>query len=150
LVIFKPAKIIKFYTKQTERIWPEEKLDLIREKAKQLSLFQTADEVIKEFEVVTKLPYEFRYVFTDDEGIESDLMIEDWEIGALYFKCLRNAEGDENLAIDKVKQKYWDEFLKKDVFLFLGTRLRDQIRSPNPFSIVGVFYPPIDKQGLLF
>jgi len=150
LVIFKPEKIIKFYAKPTERIWPEEKLDLIKEKAKQLSLFQTADEVIKEFEVVTKLPYEFRYVFTDDEGIESDLMIEDWEIGALYFNCLQNAEGDENLAIEKVKQKYWDEFLKRDVFLFLGTRLRDQIRSPNPFSIVGVFYPPIDKQGRLF
>jgi len=150
LVIFKPAKIIKFYSKPTERIWPEEKLDLIREKAKQLSLFQTADEIIKEFEVVTKLPYEFRYVFIDDEGIESDLMIEDWEIGALYFNCLQNAEGDENVALEKVKQKYWDEFLKKDVFLFLGTRLRDQIRSPNPFSIVGVFYPPIDKQGSLF
>jgi hypothetical protein len=150
LVIFKPAKIIKFYTKPIERNWPDGKLDIIKEKAKQLSLFQTADELIKEFDVVTKLPYEFRYVFTDDEGIESDLMIEDWEIGALYFNCLQNAEGDEVIALEKVKQKYWDEFLKKDVFFFLGTRLRDQIRSPNPFSIVGVFYPPIDKQGRLF
>jgi hypothetical protein len=150
LAIFKPTKIIKFYTKPTERNWPGEKLDIIREKAKQLSLFQTADEVIKEFEVITKLPYEFRYVFTDDEGIESDLMIEDWEVGALYFKCLQNAEGDEGIALEKVKQKYWNEFLKRDIFFFLGTRLRDQARSPNPFSIVGVFYPPLDKQGKLF
>jgi len=150
LLIFKPAKIVKFYIKPTERNWPKEKLDLIREKAKQLSLFQTADEVLKEFEVVAKLPYEFRYVFTDDEGIESDLMIEDWEIGALYLKCLRIAGGDEAIALEKVKQKYWDEILKRDIFFFLGTRLRDQIRSPNPFSIVGVFYPPIDKQGRLF
>ena len=106
--------------------------------------------MIKEFEVVAKLPYEFRYIFTDDEGIESDLMIEDWEIGALYFNCLEDAEGDEDIAIKKVKQKYWNEFMKRDLFFLLGTRLRDQHRSPNPFSIVGVFYPPIDKQGRLF
>jgi len=150
LLIFKPAKIIKFYAKPTERNWPDGKLDTIKRKAKQLSLFQTADEVIKEFEVVTKLPYEFRYVFADDEGVESDLMVEDWEIGALYFNCLKNAEGNEDIALEKVKQKYWDDFSKKDVFLFLGTRLRDQVRSPNPFGIVGVFYPPIEKQGNLF
>jgi hypothetical protein len=150
LLIFKPAKIVKFYTVPTERDWPKEKLDLIKEKASQLSLFQTTDEVIKEFNVVAKLPYEFRYVFIDDDGIESDLMIEDWEVGALYFNCLQNAEGDESIALEKVKQKYWDEFMKKDVFFFLGTRLRDQRRSPNPFSIVGVFYPPVDRQGRLF
>jgi len=150
LLTFKPAKIIEFYTQPTERDWPKEKLDIIKENAKQLSLFQTPDEVIKEFEVVMKLPYEFRYVFTDDEGVESDLMIEDWEIGALYCNCLQSAEGNEIVALEKVKQKYWDEFLKKDVFFFLGTRLRDQHRSPNPFSIVGVFYPPVDKQGRLF
>jgi hypothetical protein len=150
LLIFKPTQIVKFYTKPTEREWPKDKLELIKEKAKQLSFFQTQEELIKEFNVVDKLPYEFRYVFTDDEGIESDLMIEDWEIGALYLNCLRNAEGDEGIALEKVKQKYWDEFLKKDIYFFLGTRLRDQVRSPNPFSIVGVFYPPIDQQGELF
>ena len=151
LLTFKPAKIVKFYATPTEREWSKDKLELIKEKAKQLSLFQTTEEVIKEFEVVAKLPYEFRYVFTDDAGIESDLMIEDWEVGALYFNCLKNAEGNEAIALEKVKEKYWDEFInKKDVFFFLGTRLRDQRRSPNPFSIVGVFYPPIDKQGKLF
>jgi hypothetical protein len=150
LLIFKPSQIVKFYAKPTEREWPKDKLELIKEKAKQLSFFQTQEELIKEFNVVDKLPYEFRYIFTDDEGIESDLMIEDWEIGALYLNCLKNAEGDEGIALEKVKQKYWDEFLKKDVYFFLGTRLRDQVRSPNPFSIVGVFYPPVDQQGKLF
>ena len=150
LLTFKPSKIIRFYIQSTERDWPKEKIELIKEKAKQISLFQSADEVIKEFEVVSKLPYEFRYVFADDAGIESDLMIEDWEIGALFFNCLKDAEGNESIALEKVKQKYWDEFLKKDIYFFLGTRLRDQARSPNPFSIVGVFYPPVDNQGRLF
>jgi hypothetical protein len=92
LLIFKPARIVKFYTKPTEREWPEDKVKLIKEKAKQLSFFQTQEELIEEFNVVDKLPYEFRYIFTDDKGIESDLMIEDWEIGALYLNCLKNAE----------------------------------------------------------
>ena len=150
LLTFKPAKITRFYTKTTEREWPKDKLELIKEKAKQLSLFQTQEELLEEFKVVDKLPYEFRYVFTDDEGIESDLMIEDWEAGALYLNCLKNANGDESKALENVQKKYWDEFIKKDIYFFLGTRLRDQIRSPNPFSIVGVFYPPLDRQGVLF
>ena len=150
LLTFKPSQIVDFYVKPTERDWPKDKLELIRDKARQLSLFQTQEEIIEEFIVVDKLPYEFRYIFTDDEGTKSDLLIEDWEIGALYLNCLKTANGDEKTAIEKVKQKYWDEFLKKDIFFFLGTRLRDQIRSPNPFSIVGVFYPPVDRQGKLF
>ena len=151
LLIFKPAQIIKFYAKPTEREWPQNKLDLIKEKAKQFSLFQTQEELLEEFKVVDKLPYEFRYIFTDDEGVESDLMIEDWEIGTLYLNCLKNANGDEEVAIEKVSQKYWDEFVKKrDIHFFLGTRLRDQLRSPNPFSIVGVIPFPVDKQNELF
>ena len=150
LLTFKPTQIVKFYTKLTEREWPNDKLRLIKEKAKQLSLFQTQEELVEEFKVVEKLPYEFRYVFIDNEGIESDLMIEDWEIGALYLNCLKNANGDEGKALEKVREKYWNDFVKKDIYLFLGTRLRDQSRSPNPFSIVGVFYPPVDRQGRLF
>jgi hypothetical protein len=148
LLTFKPNNIVKFYTKPVERDWPKEKLDLIKEKAKQLSLFQTEEDIIKEFSVVQKLPYEFRYVFVDDEGIESDLMIEDWEVGALYLNCLKDV--DENKALEKVRQQYWDNFMKKDIYFFLGTRYRDQARSPNPFSIVRIFYPPVDKQGKLF
>jgi hypothetical protein len=150
LLVFKPENIVKFYTRPADKDWPKKKLDLIKENAKQLSLFQTPEELIKEFEVVKKLPYEFRYIFTDDEGVESDLMVEDWEVGALYLNCLQNADGDEGVALEKVKQRYWDDFLKKDLYFFLGTRLRDQSRSPNPFSIVGVFYPPVNRQQQLF
>jgi len=118
--------------------------------AKQLSLFQTPDDVIEEFKVVQKLPYTFKYKFEDNEGRESNLMIENWEIGALYLKCLRYADGDETKALRKVRERYWDDFLKKDLYFFLGTRKSDHHLALNPFSIVGVFYPPIDQQGKLF
>jgi hypothetical protein len=150
LAIFKPAKILDFCPEPTERDWPKDKLERIQEKAKQLSLFQTPDEVVEEFKVVQKLPYVFRYKFLDDQGRKSNLMIEDWEVGTLYLKCLRNANGDESKALEKVREKYFDDFMRKDLFFFLGTRKSDHHRAPNPFSIVGVFYPPVNRQGNLF
>ena len=44
--------------------------------------------------LIPKLPYKFYYRFKDDSGKSSRLMIEDWEIGQLYWNCLRAAEGD--------------------------------------------------------
>lgn len=150
LAIFKPTKIIDFYIEPSERDWPKDKLERIQEKAKQLSLFQTPEEVIKEFSVVQKLPYTFKYKFQDNNGKESNLMIEDWEIGTLYLNCLRNANGDEDKALRNVRKKYWDDFITKDIYFFLGTRKGDHHIAHNPFSIVGVFYPPIEQPRLLF
>ena len=73
-------------------------------------------------------------------------MIEDWEIGALYWNCLADAEGDEIAANDKVREKYETEFFKKDIYFFVGTSLANHIRAPNPFMIIGVFYPPQTPQ----
>ena len=30
-------------------------------------------------------------------------MIEDWELGALFWRCLERAKGDEQVACQKVK-----------------------------------------------
>ncbi|MGH2624092.1 MAG: hypothetical protein ACRDE7_10530, partial [Sphingobacterium sp.] len=97
---------------------------------------------------IPKLPYKFYYKFLDDEGVESRLMIEDWEIGALYWKCLREAEGNEKEALQKVRLKYEEEFIKtKDIYLFLGTTKEWHTRrARNPFVIIGVFYPKKDAQ----
>lgn len=97
---------------------------------------------------VKKLPFKFFYRFTDETGKSSRLMIEDWEIGALYWKCLKKADGNESLAIQKVKEKYFDTFThKNDIYLFLGTTLQyHRRRMNNPFVIIGVFYPPKDPQ----
>ena len=76
-------------------------------------------------------------------------MIEDWEIGALYWNCFKRAKNEE-IAVQKVKQKYFDEFKTKDLFLFLGTTKRFHNVAPNPFIIIGVFYPPVTEQKALF
>ena len=52
------------------------------------------------------------------------MMIEDWEIGELFWHCLKDAHGDEKKAIAKVKHKYFDTFTQKnDIYLFLGNYL---------------------------
>jgi len=70
-------------------------------------------------------------------------MIEDWEIGQLYFNCLK-VHKNEQIALEKVREKYWDQFISRDLYFFLGTTKEWHTRrSKNPFVIIGVFYPPV-------
>lgn len=143
LAIFKPANILKLEWEETEREWKDEWKDL----RKQGDLF--AQDKNPEI-LIPKLPYKFSYVFTDETGKQRKLMIEDWEIGSLYWKCLKAADGNETVALQKVKQKYEIEFKTKDLFLFLGTTKEWHMRrSKNPFVIIGVFYPKREQQTSL-
>ena len=79
-------------------------------------------------------------------------MIEDWEIGQLYWNCLKAAKGNKSEALLKVRQRYEEEFVnKKDIYFFLGTTKQWHTRrSKNPFVIIGVFYPKKESQLRLF
>lgn len=145
LATFKPAKVLGVEFKEDDREWKDEWKEL----RKQGDLFET----VKSIEtLIPKLPYKFFYRFLDDEGNESTLMIEDWEIGALYWNCLRNANDNENIALRKVKEQYEDNFIQnKDLYFFLGTTKEwHRRRAFNPFVITGVFYPKIELQYRLF
>lgn len=142
LAIFKPNKILDFKIEPTEREWDAETLAYFEQESRQLNLFLSPEKIKEQFKVVKKVPYKFSYRLEDITGKESTMMISDWEIGALYFKCLRDANGDEEVALSKVREKYYDEFLKKDLHLFLGTTKEYHNVAPNPFIIIGVFYPP--------
>ncbi len=145
LATFKPTKVLGVECKEDDREWRDEWKEL----RKQGDLFET----VKPIEtLIPKLPFKFFYRFLDDEGNESKLMIEDWEIGALYWNCLKNADGNENTALRKVKVQYEDNFIQhKDLYFFLGTTKRwHSRRMHNPFVIIGVFYPKIELQERLF
>ncbi len=150
IAIFKPTEILELKIEKTEREWNSDSLELLKEKAGQLSLFQTEEELKREFLIVDKLPYKFSYRFRDCHGTESTLMIEDWEIGMLYWNCLKQTGGNEPEALKQVKKKYMDEFSSKDLFFFLGTTRQFHGWAKNPFVIIGVFYPPVDNQMALF
>lgn len=144
LATFKPTEITGFEIEEDEREWKDEWKEL----RKQGDLFATE----KNPEIlIPKLPYKFFYRFTDDSGKSSRLMIEDWEIGALYWNCLRTAEGNEKIALEKVREQYESNFIKnKDIYLFLGTTKEWHMRrAKNPFVIIGVFYPKKKTQTQL-
>lgn len=142
LATFKPAKIIDFIIEDDERDWKPGWIAQL----KQIDMFTTRRD--KSRRPFRKVPYKFKYHFIDDIGKKSKLMIEDWEIGALYWNCLKSAEGDEEVAKRKVKEKYFDTFVNnRDLYLFLGTTLKaHQRRWSNPFVIAGVFYPKKSSQ----
>ncbi len=148
LAVFKPSKIIDFSIEEAEREWDKSKIAKLEAERKQFNLFQQPE---NPFEVVRKLPYKFSYVFEDNQGKKSKLMIEDWEIGQLYWNCLSQHEGNETKAVDLVKKKYFDDFAKtKDLHLFLGTSQLHHYVSYNPFMIIGTFHPKIEVQKTLF
>lgn len=142
------ANIMDFTIKPCEREWNARKLAVVKALQNQLDLFEKQEV----FETVKKVPYEFSYVFSTDDGVKRTLMIEDWELGMLYFHSLKSANGDESIACQKVKKKYYCEMaLRRDLYLFLGTTKRWHKVSPNPFIVIGTFYPPkSDGQLSLF
>jgi hypothetical protein len=150
LATFKPTKILDFIIEEADREWNAEKLKTLQAKSQQLSLFQTQEEVKREFKLVDKLPYKFSYKFEDINGKQSTLMIEDWEIGSLYWNCLKHCTGDEQQAIQQVKEKYLGFAENCDILLFLGTTKKYHGWASNPFVIIGVFYPKIERQSGLF
>jgi hypothetical protein len=148
LTVFRPTRVKDFIWEPEDREWSPAKLEEIRNQAKQGEMF--AEEAWREtFKVIDKLPYSFSYRFEDDAGKASEMQVLDWEAGALFRKCLRGCHGDEQAALAKVRQKYFDEFTKKDLHFFLGTTQEFHFRAPNPWVIVGIFPIPTENQGTL-
>ena len=148
LAVFKPKEIIDFTIKLCDREWNKKKLNGIKARASQLDLFGEKSDNL--FEVVRKLPYKFKYKFKDINGKESHIMVEDWELGQLFWNCLSRSGGDESVACEKVRQKYLGEFRKKDLYFYMGTTRRWDRVGRNPFLIIGVFYPPKTSALSLF
>ena len=110
----------------------------------QMNIFENKRDMTDSFLFAEKIPYKFSYEFVTEDGIKRTLMIEDWEIGALYRNCIRKDKSEEN-AVQKVIQKY-EDMAKKDIYLFLGTSYEWHKRAPDPYLIIGVFALPKNRQ----
>lgn len=151
LATFQPAEILDLtIEEEPEKNWKQKWLD----QSKQPSMFDLdSNGIIRQQRLVKKLPYRFKYKFLcTGEDRPRELTIQDWEIGALFWNCLKRAEGDEEIAKEQVRQKYLEDFTSdKDIYLFLGTNfIHHRKNAPNPFIIVGVFYPPKTAQLTMF
>ncbi len=144
LATFRPTKIRDFVWESADRDWDPEKVAAMRDRSRQGELF-SEESWRQTFELIPKLPYDFSYRFEDADGRVSELQVIDWECGQLYWKCLFR-HGDEKIACEKVREKFLDYFQKRDLHFFLGTMQQFHGYSPNPWIIVGVFYPPYQEQ----
>lgn len=149
LATFKPNKVLDVTVEEEpDRNWDLGKLRALEEKSKQIDMFSGSTDC---FKVVRKLPYKFRYVFTDESNKERRLLITDWELGALFWNSMRKHQC-ETKAITDVRNKYLkDLVLDRNVHFFVGTTLEwDKKNAPNPFTIIGVYSPPYIPQNSLF
>ena len=142
LATLKPSHIVDFVIEEDEREWKQE----WQEQLKQFNMFELPTQRGHR-KLVRKLPYKFSYRFlSEGDKKPRKMMIEDWEVGALFWNCLYRTDGDEQAALELVKQKYLGEFPKKDLYFFVGTTKKFHNVAPNPFVIIGVFYPPKTPQ----
>lgn len=154
LALFQPTEIIDFVCEAEDKNWNPEYLRKLENDKQQLNLLKDTSTVEEDFKVVNKLPYKFSYRFRDIDGKDSKRMIEDWEIGALYWNCLRASDGNEEMACKKVRDKYWDDYIKSgkyDIMLILGTTEEAHRRKwSEQFIIIGVVPLPVNLQSALF
>ena len=73
------------------------------------------------------------------------MMIEDWEVGALFWRLVDQGDPSE-VAAEKVKRKFLDELCgaDKDPHFFVGTILNH----PKSWVVIGVFYPKLEPPSL--
>lgn len=149
LAVFKPKNVTNFISEEEEPTWSQERLLKMRALYNQLDLFE--DNTWRQtFKLIPKLTYSFSYRFKDAAGRSSELQVLDWEIGALYWNCLKSTGGNAQRALAKVRSKYFDVFLETDLHFFLGTTQQFHQFAPNPWVIIGVFPIPYDPQESLF
>lgn len=133
LGVFQPRKVNDLIVTPDNEDWkPEFKAAL-----QQARLFETRTVTL---EPPRKVPFKFQYVFDcDDERCKGHrMMIEDWEVGALFWKLVdKGASHDE--AAGKIRDKFLGELCgtDKDTHFFVGT----VARHPKSWIVLGVFYP---------
>ncbi len=148
LAVFRPNKINDLVWEEETRDWDPAKVAIIRDQTKQIEMF-SEDMWRQTFKLIPKLPYSFSYRFEDAAGQASEMQVLDWEAGALFWNCLRTCQGDERMALEKVRAKYFEEFTKRALHFFLGTTQQFHFVAPNPWVIIGVFPIPHELQRSL-
>ncbi len=143
LGIFKPKEVYDLVISRAEPDWN----DGFKHALKQARLWE--DRTVSR-EPPRKVPYKFHYRFACDDprcNGRHKMMIEDWEVSALFWRLVDQGEAHEEAA-KKVRSKFLDELCgpRKDTHFFVGTILAH----PRSWVVIGVFYPTIKDQLSLF
>ena len=136
LGIFKPKKIHDLVYKPASSDWKAS----FKAQLAQARIWE--DRTVSQ-EPPRKVPFKFQYVFdcNNSRCKGHRMMIEDWEVGALYWRLVdRGASADE--AAESVREKFLSELCAndRDTHFYVGTVLRH-----HTWVVIGVFWPKIAK-----
>lgn len=136
LGVFKPKKVHDLVIKPATPDWKSS----FKAELKQQRLWEERG---RSLQPLRKVPFKFQYLFECDDSRcrkNHGIMIEDWEVGALYWK-LRDKGANPAEAAAKVKAKFLDDLCgeDKDTYFFVGAMLSHL----NAWLILGVFRPKI-------
>ena len=134
--LIRPRVVEDFIIEGTEREFSEEYLSNMQ----QMDIFRTNDR-----KPLERIPYKFSYKFEceDPECKGHKQMVTDWELGELYRK-MRDQYQDEEVACDKVKEKFYDIICAadKDTCFFVGTTL-----GHGTWIVIGTFWPKKETES---
>ena len=141
LGVFKPRIVHDLVISPDETDWkPSFKAAL-----QQARLWETRTVSLRE--PPRKVPFKFHYQFKCDDSRCNghNMMIEDWEVGALFWRLVDQGNTHEDAAA-KVREKFLGELCgtDKDTHFFVGTILA----YPKSWVVLGVFYPKIEHPSL--
>jgi hypothetical protein len=149
LGIFRPKKVLGIVVKATEPDWnPGFKAALMQQR---LWENRKASQ-----EPPRKVPFKFQYKFVCDDArcTGHQMMNEDWEVGALYWRCI-DGGATQLEACDAVKKKFLEELCAadRDTHFYVGTILAHA----KSWVVIGVYWPrkvatgpPVAESGFLF
>ena len=143
LGLVRPSRLLDLeITRADSTEWSADEVAKLMQAQMQGSLFDQEDET-RALKLLRKLPFDFRYRYecsSESATTTYRHKLVDWEAGALYWKVHRRA--DWELAF---RQRFFDEFLKRDVLFLMGTIHR----FPDQWLIVSVLYPPKPQPEIL-
>ncbi|HOX40209.1 MAG TPA: hypothetical protein PL033_19675 [Candidatus Brocadiia bacterium] len=134
LGIFKPKKVNGLVISPCNPEWSPKFLNALN----QQRLFEYRQKTLSP---PRKVPFKFQYQFEcDDPRCNGNhrMMIEDWEVGALFWKMVDAGDSHEE-ASRKVRDKFLNDLCgpDKDIHFYVGTLLAH----PTTWVVIGVFYP---------
>lgn len=140
--VFKPAEVLDVLQEEEQENWSA--ADLV--KLQQKDFFMTKDNALLE-----KLPYRWLYHYrcSDANCTGHKQTIVDWETGAFYRSAIlaKGITDPEEVRL-KMREKFLGQLCGKDrdTYFFTGNMAAHQAS----FLVLGVFWPPVSRQGLLF
>lgn len=141
LALLRPYRIVDLeITPVSHPEWTDQELEKLVQHQNQGGLFDADDKPA--IKTLKKLPYDFHYRY-ECLGEEGNCLFKhklvDWEVGALYWKCLENYGNDWEAQF---RAKLQIEIPSRDLIFLMGNQHRFQ----DKWLIISLIYPPMEKQ----